>query len=265
LRQEFPFGFYALQLRNKSGAATAEPLPGLIAEPAENLPLPENYGRVKALIHLGMFDDAAIELAASKKRLGKGKTDAGLARLYLEIGNYNGAMHIYSQSPLKISPDDNRAWSMLYPRAYRELIDKYSAQEGIEPSLAYAVMRAESSFLPSAKSPVGARGLMQLMPNTAAAVMHLKHIDPERLYDPELNIRAGSKHLHDLLDSYGGNRIAVIASYNAGANNVNRWLKTYGGLKDEDFIESIPFGETREYVKKVLTAAALYQRLYGIK
>ncbi len=265
LQKEFPFGFYALQLRNRGAAATAETLPRLSAEPAENLPLPDSFERVKALIALGLIDDAAIELSATRKRLGKGKSDAGLARLYLEIGNYNGAMNIYSQAALKPSSEDNRAWALLYPQAYRELINKYAAQEGIEPSLAYAVMRAESSFLPAAKSPVGARGLMQLMPTTAAAVLHTKKIDPERLYDPELNIRLGSKHLRDLLDSYGGNRIAVIASYNAGAHNVNRWLKTYPGLPTEDFIESIPFGETREYVKKVLATAALYQRLYGMK
>ena len=265
LQKEFPFGFYALQLRSKSSAAAAETLPRLTADFAESLPLPDAYERVKALIALGMLDDAAIELAAGRKKLGKNKDDAALARLYLELGNYNGAMNIYTQTLQKQSPDDKSAWSLLYPQAYREFIVKYAEQAGIEPSLAYAVMRAESAFIPSAKSPVGARGLMQLMPDTAAMVMHAKKIDPVRLYDPELNIRLGSKHLRELLDKYNGNRIAVIASYNAGAHNVNRWLKTYAGLPDEDFIESIPFGETREYVKKVLATASLYQRLYGMK
>jgi soluble lytic murein transglycosylase len=126
-------------------------------------------------------------------------------------------------------------------------------------------MRAESAFAPSATSPVGARGLMQLMPKTAAMVMHEKKLEPEKLYDPELNIRLGTKHLRELIDKYGGNQTAVIASYNAGAHNVNRWLKTYANLKGEEFIESIPFGETRDYVKKVLAVAALYKRLYGMK
>jgi len=265
LQMEYPFGFYALQLRSRSTAEATETLPRLAADFAESLPLPAAYDRAKALITLGMLDDAAIELAAGRKKIGKGKGDAGLARLYLEIGNYNGAMNIYSQAPLKQAADDKKAWALLYPQAYRALVNRHAEQAGIEPSLAYAVMRAESSFMPSAKSPVGARGLMQLMPDTAAAVMHTKKIDPERLYDPELNIRLGSKHLRELLDKYAGNRIAVIASYNAGANNVNRWLKVYAGLPEEDFIESIPFGETREYVKKVLATASLYQRLYGMK
>lgn len=265
LQKDYPYGFYALQLRKKSALATEEALPRLPPDFAANLPLPDAFERVKMLIALGLLDDAAIELAANRKKLAKGKIDASLARLYLEIGSYNGAMNILSQAQLKLSPDDKRAWSLLYPQAYRELINKYAAEANIEPSLAYAVMRAESSFQPSAKSPVGARGLMQLMPETAAAVMHAKKIDPVKLYDPELNIRLGSKHLRDLLDSYGNNRVAVIASYNAGGNNVNRWLKTYAGLPIEEFIECIPFNETREYVKKVLATATLYQRLYGIR
>jgi soluble lytic murein transglycosylase len=265
LQKEFPFGFYALQLRKRSGETAPPPLPRLDREPLAELPLPEGYGRVKALIALGLTDDAAGELAAARKKLGKGKADPGLARLYLEIGNYSGAMGIYTQALVKPAPDDKRAWSLLYPQAFREYIVKYAEQAGIEPSLAYAVMRAESTFQPVAKSPVGARGLMQLMPETAAAVMRTKKIEPEKLFEPELNIRLGTKHLRELLDKYKGNRIAVIASYNAGAHNVNRWLKTYAGLPDEDFIESIPFGETREYVKKVLAVAALYQQLYGIK
>jgi soluble lytic murein transglycosylase len=154
---------------------------------------------------------------------------------------------------------------VLYPRAFGDLVIKYSARAGIEPSLAYAVMRAESSYSPAATSPVGARGLMQLMPQTAAQIMHEKKTDPEKLYDPELNIKLGTRHLRDLMDLNADNLTAVIASYNAGGTNVNRWLKTFANLNNEEFIESIPFGETRDYVKKVLTTAALYRRLYGIR
>lgn len=264
LRKEFPFGFYALS-NQKGRSEGEESIPLLSGDLPERLPLPEGYERVKALICLGLIDDASTELAASRKRIAKGKADAGLARLYLELGNYSGAMSLYNPSLLRRSPESSRAWSFLYPMAYGELVIKYSEKAGIDPSLAYAVMRAESSFVPSATSPVGARGLMQLMPQTAAMVLHEKKIEPERLYDPELNIRLGTKHLRELIDKYGGNQTAVIASYNAGAHNVNRWLKTYSNLKGEEFIESIPFGETRDYVKKVLAVAALYRRLYGMK
>ena len=265
LRQEFPYGYYALSLPKRGTQQPEESPPTLSGESAEALPLPEGYERVKALISLGLIGDATTELAAGKKKLAKGKGDAGLARLYLEIGNYNGAMNLYNSSLLKRAPENRSAWEFLYPQAYSEMVMKYAEKAGVDPSLAYAVMRAESSFAPFATSPVGARGLMQLMPQTAAMVLHEKKIEPERLYDPELNIRLGTRHLRELVDKYDGNLTAVIASYNAGARNVNRWLKTYSTLKNEEFIECIPFGETRDYVKKVLASAALYKRLYGIK
>ena len=267
LQQEFPYGYYSLQLTSEiRDKKSDELLPQLAGESLELLPLPAGYERVKALIALGLSDDAATELAAARKKNGKGKSDPGLARLYLEIGSYNSAMASFISDALKKPAAESKAaWLTLYPLAYAGTVADYADKAGVSPSLAYAVMRAESAFLPTAKSPVGARGLMQLMPETAAAVLHEKKIDPERLYDPELNIRLGTRHLKDLLDQYNGDRIAVIASYNAGAHNVNRWRKTFGSLAADEFVESIPFGETRDYVKKVLATAALYQRLYGLK
>ena len=265
LRKEFPFGFYALSVPVQSSKGSQDSVPVLSGNMAEMLPLPEGFERVKALIALGLVENASAELAAGRKKLPRSKGDAGLARLYLELGNYNRAMSLYDPSMLNSLPESRLVWSFLYPKAYGELVLKYSEQAGVAPSLAYAVMRAESAFTPSATSPVGARGLMQLMPQTAAMLLQEKKIVPERLYDPELNIRLGTKHLRELIDKYGGNETAVIASYNAGASNVNRWLKSYANLQGEEFIESIPFGETRDYVKKVLAVAALYRRLYGIK
>ncbi len=265
LRKEYPFGFYTLRIPKDEAEPSEEQVPKLAADPKESFPLPEGFERVKALISLGLIEDAGTELAFVRKTSGKGKPNPGLARLYLEIGNHNAAMSLYNSSMLKRSPDSRRAWAILYPQAFGELILKYSEKAGVDPSLAFAVMRAESSFSPAATSPVGARGLMQLMPHTAALVLHEKKIDPDRLYDPELNIRLGTKHLRELIDSYSGNLVAVIASYNAGAHNVNRWLKTYSALQMEEFIESIPFGETRDYVKKVLASADLYKKLYSTK
>ncbi|HEY6837431.1 MAG TPA: lytic transglycosylase domain-containing protein, partial [Geobacteraceae bacterium] len=127
-------------------------------------------------------------------------------------------------------------------------------------------IKAESSFSPTALSPVGAVGLMQLMPATAAIVLDGKGNKggADRLTRPEVNIRAGVKHLKDLLALYDGNPVAAIAAYNAGAGNVNKWRKRFGALPPDQFIESIPFGETREYVKRVLATADIYNRLYHI-
>lgn len=265
LRKEFPYGFYTLVAQGGRNRDQGETRPLLAEFMPDMVPLPDGYERVKALISLGLGDDAATELAACRKKLAKSNGDAGLARLYLELGNYNRAMSLYDASLVQRDPENRQAWAFLYPKAFGDLVSKFSEKAGVAPSLAYAVMKAESAFVPTAKSPVGARGLMQLMPQTAAMVLHEKKIDPERLSDPELNIRLGTKHLRELIDKYNGNQIAVIASYNAGAHNVNRWLKTYANVKDEEFIESIPFAETRDYVKKVLSVAELYKRLYGMK
>lgn len=265
LLKDFPFGFYALAVQGSRVAAPVEKIPTLAGALPEMLPLPDGFERVKALIALGLIEDASTELAAARKKLSKTKGDAGLARLYLELGNYNRAMSLYDTSLLNHAPESRNAWLFLYPQAFNELISKFSEKAGVDPSLAFAIMRSESSFSATATSPVGARGLMQLMPPTAAMLLHEKKIEPERLYDPELNIRLGTKHLRELLDKYNGNQIAVIASYNAGASSVNRWLKTYANLSGAEFIESIPYAETRDYVKKVLAAAALYKRLYGMK
>ena len=214
-------------------------LPKLTGEPIELLPAADGYERVKALIALGLIDDASRELSVAKKKNGRSKGDASLARLYLEIGNYTGAMGFFTPAQLKKTGQEGKtAWSVLYPKAFGDMVTSHASSAGVSPSLAFAVMRSESSFNPGATSPVGARGLMQLMPDTAAKILKDKEFAAERLYDPELNIRLGTKHLKDLLDQYKGNLVAVIASYNAGGHNVNRWLKSYSGLATDEFIRS---------------------------
>ncbi|HZV82325.1 MAG TPA: tetratricopeptide repeat protein, partial [Geobacteraceae bacterium] len=261
LKKEYPYGFYTLRLPPGNGAALEESLPKLTGEPLDVLPAADGYERIKALIALGLVEDASRELSVAKKKNGRSKGDTALARLYLETGNYNGAMGLFTPAQLKKNgPEGKIAWSVLYPKAFGEMVTSHAASAGVSPSLAFAVMRSESSFYPGATSPVGARGLMQLMPGTAAKMLKDKEFTAERLYEPDLNIRLGTKHLKDLLDLYKGNLVAVIASYNAGGNNVNRWLKSYAGLATDEFIESIPFGETRDYVKKVLATAELYRK-----
>lgn len=264
LAKEFPHGFYTLQLPRETGNTGEASLPKFTGDPLTNLPRPEGYDRVKALIALGMTEDALRELSAAKKKNGKGKNTPALARLYLDAGNYNGAMGLFTTGLKKTGPEEKTSWAILYPRAFADVMDRHAADAGVSPSLAYAIMRSESSFNPGATSPVGARGLMQLMPDTAAKMVKEREFKAESLYDPDLNIRLGTKHLKDLLLQYNGNLVAVIASYNAGGSNVNRWLKTYAGLATDEFIESIPFGETRDYVKKVLATAELYRKLYGM-
>ena len=107
---------------------------------------------------------------------------------------------------------------------------------------------------------------MQLMPATAKATAREKGtFDPQRLTIPEYNIKLGTRHFGDLVKDYNGDVIYSIAAYNAGATAVDRWRKNSKGLKMDEFIESIPYQETRDYVKKVFSSAATYRQLYGLK
>jgi len=89
--------------------------------------------------------------------------------------------------------------------------------------------------------------------------------DPQMLLDPHFNIRLGTRHLKDLLKSYDGDMISAVAAYNAGSNAVNRWKRNLAGMDKDEFIESIPYQETRDYVKKVYASVSNYRKLYGIR
>ena len=254
LAAEYPFGYYALICDRWSALAQFPQLPKSVIG---SLPMPAGFEREKALITLGMVNEAARELSRSKK-----KNPAGIARLYLEMDNYNGALHAIEQErPKKGEKESLIAWGINYPLAFNEEVAKHAALNGIPESLIYAIMRTESNYFPAALSPVGAVGLMQIMPSTAETISKGASA---RLATPELNIRLGAKHLKSLLDLYDKNVQLAAAAYNAGAGNVKKWQKGLGALPRDEFVESIPFRETREYVKKVVTAMELYQRLYRL-
>jgi soluble lytic murein transglycosylase len=147
-------------------------------------------------------------------------------------------------------------------------------QQGREPDIAlvHAVIRQESAFDPNAISPRGARGLMQIMPRTAQSLAQQLKISHRRSLlttDPDHNMRLGSAYLADLLESYDSSMVLSLAAYNAGKSRVKMWLADYGDPRENggdaiDWIESIPFGETRNYVQRVLENFSVYsQRLHG--
>ena len=255
LAAEYPMGYYAL-ISNRWRSGNDFPLPPKSL--AETLPMPAGFEREKALITLGLFDEAARELS----RAGKNKSGTGIARLYLEMGNYNGAYHTMAREKPKWGDKESATiWRVTYPLAFREDVAKNAASNAVPESLVYAVMRTESNYLPAARSPVGAIGLMQIMPATAES---MSKGDSKRLTHPDLNIRLGTRHLKDLLVIYDRNLTLAVAAYNAGSGNVKRWQKGLGDLPQDEFVESIPFRETREYVKKVVSSMEMYQRLYRL-
>jgi len=255
LADEYPFGYYAL-ICNKWCEVGSFPTPPRVL--SEALPMPAGFEREKALISLGLYDEASRELTANRK----GKNPLGLARLFLEMENYNGALHAVAKDSSKWpAKESSSAWGVSYPLAYRDDVAKNAAATAVPESLIYAIMRCESNYSPTALSPVGAVGLMQIMPATAEA---MSKGDSARLTRPEINIRLGARYLKDQLATYDRNVPLTAAAYNAGPGAVKRWQKSLAALPQDEFIESIPYRETREYVKKVVSTMELYQRLYRL-
>lgn len=148
-----------------------------------------------------------------------------------------------------------------HPLRYEEYIYHYSAKHDLDPYLVMAVIRAESSFASQAVSPVGARGLMQLMPNTESWLAERLGLEQTDAFNPAHNIRLGTYYLSMLLDMFGTLDTA-LAAYNAGMGNVGRWLEDPRYSDDGFNLHTIPFEETRNYVARVNRFWEIYRELY---
>jgi len=155
-----------------------------------------------------------------------------------------------------------------FPLAYWETIRQKAQERDVDPYLILALIRQESLFDTWARSPAFALGLMQLIPSTAARVAKQIGLAPpsnERLFEPELNLTLGTQYLKDLLRRYSNNWFKAIAAYNAGEAAVDRWEKEIATDDIEEFIERIPYVETRGYVKLVMRNHRIYKKLYESK
>ena len=267
LLNEFPAGFYATWYREQHGVKdTRESLGN--RNSMVQLPLLPIFDKVRLLASLGMFDEARGEMSATRKKSSEkpGQFPA-LARIYLEIKDYGSAISLFMQNrPIKWETGTLPLWAAGYPRDYSDLVSHNAALNGLSEGLVYALIRAESGFAAAIKSHAGAIGLMQMMPATAKMTAREKgEFNPQRLTIPEYNIRLGTKHLNDLMKEHDGDVVDMAAAYNAGSGALGRWKKSYKGLDKDEFIESIPYNETRDYVKKVYASAATYRQLYGLK
>lgn len=149
-----------------------------------------------------------------------------------------------------------------FPKAFGKEIKQFSSAQQIAPAWAFAIARRESSFMQDAKSPVGAKGLMQLMPKTASNLKKGR-VNTPYLLDVENNIKLGTKYLKILLGKNKGNRVLATASYNAGPYRVSTWVDSLKSVPADIWIETIPFKETRNYVKSVLAYQEIYQHKPG--
>ena len=152
--------------------------------------------------------------------------------------------------------------ALRFPILYADLARKHAARRELDPARVLAIIRSESAFNPSARSPVGALGLMQLMPQTARETARSAGVrldKPSALLDPGTNIALGTTYLRQMLARYNGNFAMAAAAYNAGPGRVRQWQGSQC-VPSERWIESIPFTETRGYVRRALFYAAIYQR-----
>jgi soluble lytic murein transglycosylase len=156
-------------------------------------------------------------------------------------------------------------WQARYPFPYFPEIQKWSTKRQLNPLLVIALMRQESRFEAKIKSPVGATGLMQMMPDTAKWIAPQANLDFKtiNLENPSDNIMLGTWYLDHTHKQYGNNSLLAIASYNAGPGNVSKWLQTIPKTDPDEFVEEIPFDETRNYVRQVFGNYWNYLRLYN--
>lgn len=156
-------------------------------------------------------------------------------------------------------------YSALYPTKYKELVEKYSEQNGLEPSLVFAVIRCESGFRQDAKSHKDAHGLMQITPDTLEwLVMVEGGGEVPDIYDPEQNIKYGTELLRLHSEEFGSLR-EMLSAYHAGRGAVNEWLGNSEYSSDGKTLDVIPYDDTNDYVNKVIEVKRVYDMLLGKK
>jgi soluble lytic murein transglycosylase len=233
--------------------------------------------RHNALNDIGETEGARLEAVGLSGLIGEDH-DAlvWLCALYRKANDISSSIRTASRATAKIPKGAKKdysdpAWTALYPAGYWPSVSRESEKNGLSPFLTLSLIRQESMFDHRAVSPADARGLMQLMPATGKMTYDMLSkggsgpalFDENSLFDPDTNIRLGAAHFATLLAKYEGNMPRSIAAYNAGASAVDKWLIRFGQVEDDEFVERIPYSETRGYVKRVLRNAALYRRIYG--
>jgi soluble lytic murein transglycosylase-like protein len=159
----------------------------------------------------------------------------------------------------------NSDWRTLYPFAFKDIVESMAKAADVDPFLIVSLMRAESVYDQDARSLVGARGLMQIMPFTGVRIARTMGdgvFAVSDLHSPEVNIGYGAYYIKKLINYYRGSEILAVAAYNGGPGAVDRWLGVYQNLEMDEFVESIPFRETRRYVKSVFRNFDNYKRIW---
>ena len=265
-----PFHYYALLARARL-SELSEPLPAL-ASPSQGTPPPflsdPVVSRAYELARAGLDVEAGAELERSEasliKRHGKAKAVPFLLATYPQLLAFHRAYKLAETSGESVLGDTRLYQVASYPRAFPAAVEGHGKAMGVPELFIYAIMRKESTYYPYAVSPADARGLLQLIPSTAAEVA--KHLGlvtyPDELFDPDTNIRLGTAYLGGLLRRFRGQEALAAGAYNAGARAMMRWCEQWSGRPLDEFVELVTYDQAREYIKRVLGVYARYRFLY---
>ena len=255
--ERYPFNYYSFQAQNR-----------LIEITPTNI---ETINKAQSLIKVGFDKYASEELFRIQRTTHNKEVLFTLSKLFYCINDYNKSQYIariHFKDKLEAFPAQNTIeyWKLAFPTGFSSIVSKISEHITFSPFLIFSLIRAESNFKPDVVSPANAKGLMQIIPYTGKQIakkINDKEFNINDLFDPKTNIAFGTWYLSSLIEKFNGNTILAIPSYNAGPHTVKKWLRQFGALKIDEFIETIPYIETRDYVKKVVQNYGVYKTLYS--
>ncbi len=270
MAEEFPLSYYGWRARTRAVPTGERAMPEPLDRGVSEL-TPEDLARPRILLAAGLWKEAADELRYEAIKA-KGLADRlALAQLFSEAAQYHEAQRLIIGSyaeELSRGPvaQLEELWWLAWPDAYAEDVRlSTSSPQSVEPALVFAIMREESGYRPRVLSTSGARGLLQIMIPTGerlARSLGEEGFDADDLFVPSTNIRLGAHYLAELSRRFDGRLSASIASYNAGPKAVAGWLGVDAPGEDDEWVEAIPYDQTRGYVKRVLRSMHVYRLLY---
>ena len=233
--------------------------------PTDNL----RVQKAELLANGALIDFAVRELRAAAEEEKGNWAPAEIARLYQDLGRYDAAIETLKHAAPNYFAVDlpnlpRSYWEALFPRAYWPDLKKYASANALDPYLVASLIRQESEFNPNAVSHANAVGLMQLLPKVGRGVAKqekIRHFNAQQLFTPTTNLRLGTHYFRSMVDQFGSFEYA-LAAYNAGTDRVQDWMGQGKYRDPQEFVESIPFTETREYVQNILRNANVYRQLY---
>jgi soluble lytic murein transglycosylase len=261
LVREDSIGYYGVRARRIAG------FPPLRIAPDSALPTAtadSGLARLDTLLLAGLDTEAGLEVRALLARAPQSIDDLLAWSAGLSTRGWGSAAVRLGWNAAPRAPNDARVLRAIFPWPRRAALEAEAREFDVDPALLAAIVRQESTFDSEALSRAGARGLTQLMPGTAAQAARGLDVSlaPEWLTVPDLNLHLGASHLAALLRRFRGRVEVALAAYNAGAAPVARWVARPGAEDADQFIEQIPFQETRGYVRSVLRNRELYRALY---